>query len=159
MDDVERYRGMLASVEAAARDQPWANERPWRVASHVTWEGRLPVVDLHDLRAALARDAVRAVLTRPPAVGALVFVHGRGRHTLGAGSVLRDVVKKELQHACAEVSAWSYRPHGSARWVWITDWKRAPAQVTGGSSVGWWIALVGFALLVAWAVGRQAGAW
>lgn len=156
---MEGYRRLLAPVERAAREQPWANERPWRVDTHVGWEGKLPVVDLHDLKAALAREAVRAVLTRPPTGGAVVFVHGRGRHTLGAGSVLRDVVGKELRHACAQVDGWSFRPAGAARWVWISDWERAPGAVTGGSARWTWLLLMLAALLVAWAIGREMGLW
>jgi Smr domain len=151
---------MLGEIERSAAAQPWADQRPWTAATHVFWEGEVPVVDLHDLKATLARDAVRTVLTRPAEGGAVIFVHGHGRHTVGAGSVLRDVVAKELRRACAEVSHWSYRPLGPARWVWITDWERVPAKVSGGGggSLAWVVGLA-FGVLVSWAVGRELGCW
>lgn len=159
MADVERYRALLAPVERAAREQPWAKDRPWRVSTHVAWDGAMPLVDLHDLKAALAREAVRLVLSDPPEAGAVVFVHGRGRHTVGPGGVLRDVVAKELQHACRQTPSWSFRPMGPARWVWISDWKRAPSSVTGGNT-GWtWLLLVLAAILIGWAIGREIGVW
>ena len=109
------------------------------------------IVDLHDLKAGLARRAVREVLQHPPQSGAVVFVHGRGRHTLGASSVLRGVVAKELRRACSDQSDWSFRPLGPARLAWISDRSRAPSSVTGGSGLVLWIllALLGLAFLLA----------
>jgi hypothetical protein len=102
-DDVQRYRKRLAPIERAAKEQPWANQRPWKVRTHVGWEKELPVVDLHDLSAALARRVVLELLEEPPESGAVVFVHGRGRHTAGPAPVLRGVVLEELKRACGGV--------------------------------------------------------
>jgi hypothetical protein len=155
--DVERYRGLLRAIEDEAREQSWARERPWRADSHVAAEGGVVVVDLHDLRAGLARRAVREVLQHPSDTGAVVFVHGRERHTLGPTNVLRKVVTKELRRACLEQSAWSYRPLGPARVAWISDRDRAPRAVTGGGGWGLWILLLllllAFLLAVANAIG------
>jgi hypothetical protein len=142
--DVDAYRELLAPIEDEARQQAWDRERPWRVATHVGWDGELPVVDLHDLKAGPAKRAVRAVLGRPADVGAAVFVTGRGRHTLGATPVLKKVVEKELRRACTREPDWSFRPQGAARWVWISDRAKAPAAATGGSGLGvlWWFLLL-----------------
>ena len=141
----------LPALEADAAGQRWAEERPWRVATHVGAESGVAVVDLHDLSAAVARKAVREVLAEPPAAGAVVFVFGRGRHTLGPSQVLRNVVVKELRRACAEEEAWSYRMVGAARTVWITDRGRAPRAATGAWGPGTWLlfALLLLALVVA----------
>ena len=112
-------------------------------------EGELVVVDLHDLKAGLAKDVVRAVLEEEPAAGALIFITGRGRHTVGAEPVLKRVTEGLLRERCAAVEAHRYRPAGPGRWVWITDPARAPSSVTGGS--GCW-QLVGVGLFVLAAV-------
>lgn len=145
MDDVAHYRSLLRPIEDEVRQQPWDRQRPWRVASHVQWEGPLPVVDLHDLKAGPATRAVRAVLQHPPKAGAVAFVTGRGRHTLGATPVLKKVTEKALRKACGANAGWSFRAMGPARWVWISDRSTAPKQVTGGSGWGLWL---GFLLLL-----------
>jgi len=150
--DVARYRELLRGVEREAKGQPWADERPWQGKTHVVAEMGVAVVDLHDLGAALARTAVRAVIDADaePAAGAVVFVHGRGKHSVGV-HVLRSVAHKELQKACATQRRWRYRTVGNARVAWITDRKRAPDWVTGGWNP--WVWVVGGALLLAAAAG------
>jgi hypothetical protein len=157
-DDVAAIRERLLPIERDADDLPWANERRWRAASHVGWDRGVPVVDLHDLSAALARDVVARVLESPPEAGAVVFVHGSGRHSAGT-PVLRGVVEKELGRACSARGGWSLRPLGSARMVWIADWSKAPPWVTGRIGwAGWLFAALLVAVLVL-AVGRTLGWW
>lgn len=159
MGDVDAYRQLLAPIEKEARGQPWDATRPWRVATHVGWDGELPVVDLHDLKAGPAKRAVRAVLQRPADAGAVAFVTGRGRHTLGATPILKKVVEKELRRACQRAPDWRFRPLGPARWVWISDPERAPAAATGGRGLGieWWFVilaiLAGLGLIGRWLQG------
>jgi len=102
------------------------------------------VLDLHDLKAGPARRAVRKVLERPADIGAVVFVTGRGRHTLGSTPILKKVVEKELRKACSREERWRFRPAGPARWVWISDPDKAPAAATGegGISILWWFLLL-----------------
>jgi hypothetical protein len=145
-EDLARYRAALAPIEDDAKGQRWAEQRPWRVETHVGAESGMVVVDLHDLSAAIARKAVRVVLERPPEAGAVVFVFGRGRHTLGPSQVLRSVVVRELRRVCEDEEAWSYRMIGSARTAWITDRSRAPRAATGEWGWGTWLWM---ALLVA----------
>ena len=149
--DRDRYRERLAPIEVEASGQRWAAERPWRVATHVGTESGMAVVDLHDLSAGLARRAVRIVIAHPPTAGAVVFVFGRGRHTLGPSQVLRNVVVRELRRACSDEAAWSYRLMGLARTVWITDRAKAPRAATGGWGLGTALlfALLALALFVA----------
>ncbi len=139
MDDVHRYRDALAAVAERSTDLTWADSRPWSVKTHIGWEGQLPVVDLHDLSARLARDTVRELVARPPEAGAVVFIHGRGRHTIGPTSVLSKVVHKELRRACGANVEWSYRLMGPGRTVWISDRGRAPAAATGRLGWGCWL--------------------
>lgn len=144
--DAARYRARLVPVEDEARAQPWAAERPWRADTHVGTASGMAIVDLHDLGAAAARRAVREVLEAPPDAGAVVFVHGRGNHTLGPSKVLRNVVHKELRRVCAEEPEWSFRPMGLARTVWISDRRRAPRAATGDWSWGFRLLLLLFAV-------------
>jgi hypothetical protein len=148
-DDIARYRALLSDIALQARELRWAEERPWAVHTHVDWEGPLPVVDLHDLNARLSREALRLLLEHPAEVGAVVLVHGRGRHTAGPTSVLRGVVHKELRRACQRTPGWSYRLLGAGRTVWISDRARAPREATGGLSWWFWlwIALIALAAL------------
>jgi hypothetical protein len=158
MDDVERYRKRLRAVEVEAREQRWAKERPWKLATHVWWEQGVPVVDLHDLGAGLARTAVREVLEAPASVGAVVFVHGRGRHSVGV-KVLRGVVQKELARACGATRGWSYRTVGSGRTVWVSDRGRAPDWATGRWGPLVWVGWASLAAAVGAAVGHALGLW
>jgi hypothetical protein len=157
-DDVDRYRAGLAPIEVDAAGQRWAEERPWRVQTHIGAESGMAVVDLHDLSAAVARRAVREVIASPPAAGAVVFVFGRGRHTLGPSPVLRGVVVEELRRACSEEEAWSYRMMGPARTVWITDRARAPRAATGQWGLGEWLLLALFVVAAIVAVLGALGA-
>ncbi len=158
MADVDTYRRLLAPIEDEARQQPWDRTRPWRVATHVGWDGELPMVDLHDLKAGPAKRAVRTVLEHPAEVGAVLLVTGRGRHTLGSTPILKKVVEKELRRACTREAHWSFRPQGAARWVWISDRARAPSTATGGGGMGilWWYLLL-LLLFIVVVVGNWAG--
>lgn len=150
MDDVGRLRRALDPLEADARRQRWDAERPWRTTTHVRREGELVVVDLHDLKVALARRAVHAAFDTELAEGAVVFVTGRGRHTAGPSSPLRQSVVGTLQKACGTTEGWSYRLVGPGRVAWIHDRRRAPAQLVGGGG-GWlwlWLALLALAFVV-----------
>lgn len=150
MDDVGRLRQALQPLEADARHQRWDRERPWRVATHVRREGELVVVDLHDLKVGLARRAVHAAFDSALQEGAVVFVTGRGRHSMGPGSPLRQAVVGTLQKACGATEGWAYRLLSPGRVAWIHDHQRAPASLGGGGS-GWlwlWLALLALAFVV-----------
>lgn len=149
MDDVDRLRAALADIETSARMLRWADRRPWTVRTHVRWSGELPEVDLHDLDARHARLAVRAAAGVRLATGAVRFVTGRGRHSKGPGGVLGHVVRGELKKL-GEGRGWRVRPAGPARWLLVTDVRRAPAAATG--ELGWGMRLLFLAFLVAAAV-------
>ncbi|MEQ1501647.1 MAG: hypothetical protein ABMB14_05420 [Myxococcota bacterium] len=161
-DDVAVLRKRLRDVERDAADLPWANDakrgRRWTVATHVWWENDVPVVDLHDLGAAGARSAVDAVLANPAEAGAVVFVHGRGKHSRGP-QVLHKVVQAELARACGAEAGWSFRTLGPGRTVWISDRSRAPASVTGGWGCGLRLVFAGLLVAAAVALGHAAGWW
>jgi len=153
-DDVTRLRESLAPVADAAQSLRWADKRPWQSETHVFWSDRVPTVDLHDLNAKLAKRAVRVCCEHPPETGAIFFVTGAGRHSLGPG-VLGGLVKSELKRACAD-RPWSFRPAGPARFVLITDRSRAPSAATGALGPLFWLFLL---LLAAGLAATLANLW
>jgi hypothetical protein len=159
MNDITRIRSRLAELEPEADTQHWAKTRPWRVNTHVFTEGRLPVVDLHDLNAKLARRAVRALIDDAETFenGALRFVVGRGRHSMGPGGTLGKVVRKELKRAVANRD-WKFRASGATLTL-ITDPSRAPASATGDLGLGFWILMLGFAGAAIFVAGTKIGIW
>ena len=150
--DLQTLREALRPLERLADELPWAEERPWRVKSHVRAEGELLVADLHDLNARAARHAVRLVaeVAESLAAGAVVFVTGVGRHSLGPG-VLGDVLRGELGRLRRE-RGWSYAPAGNGRYVLIIDPARAPAGIGGGLGPFFWLVALLFGAALAWAL-------
>lgn len=134
----------------------WADKRPWRAETHIRWAGDLPEIDLHDLDARHARKAVQLAAGQHLDTGAMRFVTGRGRHTLGPGGVLGGVVRGELVKL-ADGRDWIVRPSGPARWLLITDPERAPASATGALGAGFWLFMAGFALAACVTVARAFG--
>jgi hypothetical protein len=149
--DVVRLRKVLEAHEDEARKQPWAKERPWTAKTHVWWENEVAVIDLHDLGAGLARKVVRDAVLEPAERGAIVFVHGRGKHSLAKTQVLRGVLLKELEKVCLEHEHMSFRLAGSGRTVWVSDPKKAPRWAKGewGPGVWLWMLLLLGAVLAA----------
>ena len=119
----------------------------------------LPVVDLHDLNRRCARDATQAVcaIGADLEAGAVRFVTGRGRHSLGAGGVLVHTVRKELQKTCAE-TGWRFRG-GGAGWILITDEERAPRSAKGELGPMFWLLAALFGVAATIAVAHQLGAF
>ncbi len=136
-DDIDRLRRELAPVAEGARELHWADKRPWTPETHVFWESSVPTIDLHDLNAKLAKMAVNLSIETEPEAGAIFYITGRGRHSLGPG-VLGGVVKSELKKACKGKS-WSFRPSGPARYVLITDRNKAPGAATGALGPLFWL--------------------
>ncbi len=156
--ELDRYRRLLSGIEKAAREQPWSDERPWRTKTHIGEEHGAVVVDLHDLRAGLAKQLVRTLVdAEPPRAGALVLVHGLGQHSLVPGGVLRGVVNEALGPACAKQPGWALRPGRPGRTVWITDRKRAPKGVVGGGGLGFTLGVLVFLALFVAALLARAG--
>jgi len=156
--DVDRYRRLLGEIEKAARDQPWSKERPWRTKTHVVEEKGAVVVDLHDLRAALAKRLVQLLVDAdPPDAGALVLVHGLGQHSLVPGGVLKGVVTDALGPACQKRPGWALRPGRPGRTVWITDRKRAPSAVIGGGGLWTTLGILAFVVLFGLAILNRLG--
>ncbi len=152
--DLDRLRAQLVPVEEEARELPWADERPWRIRSHVRVERDLVLVDLHDLNARCARRAVRQVTAVGDDLerGAVTFVVGVGSHSIGPG-VLGDVVARELRKL-APKKGWSYHPAGKGALVLVTDAAKAPPQATSGLGPFFWLIAAVFctALVVAFPV-------
>ena len=152
-NDATLIRGKLEEVEQSSTTLKWASERPWNRQSHVWLESGLPVVDLHDLNMRLARKAVRATLEVADELrcGAVCFVTGRGRHSMGPPA-LKGMVAAELRRACEENPEWSQRAGHAGRWMWIIDPKRAPRVATGQLGPAFWIGILLFIALSIWAL-------
>lgn len=152
--DVQRLRRSLASLSREAKDQRWDGERPWRARTHVWDEQGVVVVDLHDLKVALAKKVVDRVVDCAGDLegGAVIFVTGVGRHSAGK-AVLPDVVAGKLQAVAAE-RGWTARPGPAGRQVLVLDAERAPSHLRGGVS---WAAAAMLLFMVLAAVWLCAG--
>jgi len=148
--DLTLLRGALEPLEVEARELPWAHQRPWRVRSHVRPEGELIQVDLHDLNARCARQAVRLATERAEDLhtGAVGFITGVGSHSIGPG-VLGEVTARELRTQCKR-HGWSYHPNGKGALVLVTDPSRAPARATSQLPPLFWLVAALFLGAIAW---------
>lgn len=140
---VAALHAALADVERQARGQRWDADRPWRRATHVWWQDAVVVVDLHDLKARLAKAAVRAVVpvARQEGLAAVTFVTGRGRHS-ARGSVLPGVVRKALRDQ--ELPGARLVQSGAGRLTLVLDPRRAPAHLREGLGPLFWLAVAAF---------------
>jgi len=155
VDEVARLRDALSPIEAGAKQQDWDAQRPWRTATHVGWAQGVPIVDLHDLKVKLAKQVVRTAVDLGErgalSSGAVIFVTGRGRHSLRHDAPVKQAVHGMLAHRCGERAGWSLRQPSAGRVVWVYDRDRAPRSVLGGG--GGWLWLWFLILAVAAVVG------
>lgn len=152
-DDAAVLRQALGTIQDKARSLRWADERPWTVDGHIWVEHSLPVIDLHDLNMRLARETVRTVtpLSSELQCGAVCFITGRGRHSIGPPA-LRGMVAAELRRACKDHPSWDQRAGHAGRWMLITDPSRAPRVATGQLGILFWLGVVAFLGLATWAL-------
>ncbi len=145
--DLARLRERFRPLEDDAAELPWARERPWRGETHTWLEGDLVVIDLHDLDVATSRRVLQAVASEAPylASGAVAFVTGRGRHSLGPG-VLHEVMRRELA-LLRRQHGWGHVPAGPGRQILVLDPARAPARVTGRLPWAFWVGVLVFVAL------------
>ena len=112
-------------------------------------------VDLHDLKVKLAKQVVRTAVDLGErgalSSGAVIFVTGRGRHSLRHDAPVKQAVHGMLAHRCGERAGWSLRQPSAGRVVWVYDRDRAPRSVLGGG--GGWLWLWFLILAVAAVVG------
>jgi hypothetical protein len=155
---LRRARSTLSGLSRAAQQQDWDAERPWRARTHVWEEDGVLVVDLHDLKLRLAKKAVDLVVAAAPELGhgAVIFVTGRGRHSVGK-AVLPEAIASKLQAVVAEHPGWQTRPGPAGRLVLVIDPALAPRHLQGGMS---WLAaavLLAVALAAAWLCAGKPG--
>ena len=138
--DLQLIRQTLADVQAKARSLRWADERPWTVQTHVWVDVGMVTIDLHDLNAALAKAVLKAASEHASdlSAGGLVFVTGRGRHSIGV-PVLRQVMVGGLRRLERE-RGWRHREIGSGRVLLVVDEARVPSRYRAGTPL--WV--VGF---------------
>ncbi len=142
----------LTSIEVKADKLPWASERPWRTETHLWAESGLPMVDLHDLGPALAKQVVATLGEEGEGLqtGAVCLITGRGRHSMGR-AVLPQVVGEALQTLSA-AHGWRMRSGAAGRMILITNELAAPRAATGALGPGFWLLAAGFGAAAIWAV-------
>jgi hypothetical protein len=147
-EDVDRLRSTLVRFEREARALPWADKRRWTSSSHVWAESGVATVDLHDLNVKLANQVVEATLDVATSCdgGAIVFVTGRGTHSMGGGSDLQDSVTSLLDRSCRN-RGWTYHPARAGRYVIVMDPAKAPAIARSELPIGVIAGVVIFLLL------------
>lgn len=145
--DVTHLRGRLGGIAVRARTLSWNAERPWRPDTHVWGEAGSPTVDLHDLSVRIAVECVEQTLAERGALraGAIVFVTGRGTHSIGGKSPLKQAVTETLMDAAAD-QGWRLRPGAPGRVVLVLDESAASAQASGRLGPVAWAAILLFAL-------------
>ena len=155
--DVEAVRDALGEVQARAVDLRWAEERPWRVESHVHDEFGVVTIDLHDLNAALTKRALRAVVALAEMLsgGGVIFITGQGRHSVGL-PVLRRIVLGSLVRLERD-RGWRVRDCGAGRILLIVDEARIPARYRADMPL--WIPgfFVAFGVALAWTLPTAVG--
>lgn len=126
--DVEAVRDVLSDVQARAQELRWAEERPWRVNSHVHDEFGVVTIDLHDLNASLTKRALQAVIAQCEAFtgGGVIFITGQGRHSVGT-PVLRKIVLGTLVRLERQ-QGWRVRDCGAGRVLLVVHEDRIPAR-------------------------------
>ena len=155
--DVEAVRDALGEVQTRAVDLRWAEERPWRVESHVHDEFGVVTIDLHDLNAALTKSALRAVVALAEVLsgGGVIFITGQGRHSVGL-PVLRKIVLGSLVRLERD-RGWRVRDCGAGRILLIVDEARIPARYRADMPL--WIPgfFVAFGVALAWTLPTAVG--
>ena len=148
----------FAPIEAAARTLRWADERPWTVRTHLRVEDGVVVIDLHDLNARLAKQALDVLipLASSADAGAVVVVTGRGLHSRG-GSVLPQLAHKRML-AAARDRGWRVTVPRAGRIALIADESRIPNWLQTGTSPWTWALLALIAAGVLATVWRMVGA-
>ena len=138
--DLQTIRQTLADIQTRAQSLRWAAERPWTVQTHVWVDGGVVTIDLHDLNAALTKAVLReaAACAESLECGGLLFVTGRGRHSIGV-PVLRQVMVGGLGRLERD-RGWRHRDVGSGRVLLVVDEARIPARYRAGTPL--WV--VGF---------------
>jgi hypothetical protein len=136
----------LQPLEEKAQSLPWAKQRSWTMATHIWMESGLLTVDLHDLSVRLAMGVVTQVVSvgEQSHMGAVCFISGRGRHSMGRSS-LRDAVHRQLSDLCGR-NGWQMRVPSPGRLMLIIDPSKAPSIATGGLGLGFWMLAILFFL-------------
>lgn len=156
-EDIQTVRLALEPVQDWARTLRWAKERPWRSVTHVHEENGLVVIDLHDLNAALTKKTLAYVSTLAPDLhcGGVVFITGRGRHSVGLPVlnriVLGTLVRYEREHG------WRQRDLGAGRLLMVVDEERIPKRYQGGTPL--WVPsfFLVFSVALLWALPLKIG--
>ena len=156
-DDVNTVRSVLSEVEDRATGLRWAEERPWRVESHVHDEFGVVTIDLHDLNAALTKRVLAAVIASSERLsgGGAIFITGHGRHSVGL-PVLRNIVLGTLVRLERE-RGWRVRDCGAGRVLLVTDEARIPARFQGDMPLWIPVFFLVFGVALAWTLPAPVG--
>ena len=146
--DIEVICSVLPKIESEASRLRWAKNRPWTLKTHVWFENSLPMVDLHDLNAKLAKKSLQSILQAHSKIetGAICFITGVGKNS-NIKPAMRNMVLN-LLHKAAQKNDWDVQLQGMGRVIIVFDPEKAPAAATGKLPKVFWFAVVGFILLL-----------
>ena len=155
--DLQLIRQTLADVQTKAKSLRWAEERPWTVQTHVWVDVGMVTIDLHDLNAALTKAVLRDVTECAGDLGSggLLFVTGRGRHSIGV-PVLRQVMVGGLGRLERD-RGWRHRDVGSGRVLLVVNEDRIPSRYRAGTPL-WVVGFFGmFVVALSWTMPPSVG--
>ena len=103
VDPIDRLQMLLHPIEEAASSLPWADEKPWTIASHVRRDRGVLTVDLHDLDLKQARAVVEHIIASRDWLGRIRIVTGRGLHSKGIPKI-RPMTIERLRQVSSELN-------------------------------------------------------
>ena len=146
--DIEKMIRVLGKIESQAAQLRWAKNRPWTMKTHIWFENSLPMVDLHDLNTKLSKQCIKKILPLGTDFqsGAVCFITGIGKNS-NLKPATRNMALNLLQKE-AQKNKWDVQLQGMGRIVVVFDEEKAPAAAKGKLSKTFWIATIGFVLLL-----------
>ncbi len=103
VDLISRLQMLLHPIEEAAALLPWADERPWTIASHVRRDRGVLTVDLHELDLKQSRIVVEHIIASREWLGRIRIVTGRGLNSK-SGPKIRPMVIERLRQVTSELN-------------------------------------------------------
>ena len=108
-DELASLRELLRPLEAHAASLPWAQDKAWRLDTHVRLDRGTMTVDLHDMDVEGARKMLDIIIQNRERIGRLRIVTGRGKHSAHGRPVLRPLVNERLNRVAQQLD-WQLIP-------------------------------------------------
>ena len=103
IDPLDRLQMLLHPVEESASSLPWADERPWTIASHVRRDRGVLSIDLHDLDLKQSRVIIESIISSRDWIGRIRIITGRGLHSKTVPKI-RPMVIESLRQVTSELN-------------------------------------------------------